>query len=314
VTKNIMTFRANKIVRLTVSTEGKRKRLDRWLASQLTDLSRSQIVRLLGEGAITLDGIVPHKAGVKLLEGQVIELSLPPLSSDKPQPEAIALDVLYEDAEVALINKPPHMVVHPAPGHPRGTLVNALLARYPKLVDTEQPDRPGIVHRLDRDTSGVLIVGRTMKARSFLQEQFRQRETEKEYMALVLGHPETARGTIEGPIGRHRIHRHKRAVIAEGRPALTHYETLEIFEDTTLLLVRPVTGRTHQIRVHLEAIGLPVVGDELYAPRRLRRTLSTLKRHFLHAARLTITIPNGERRTFEAPLPEELTQFLERLR
>lgn len=302
------------MVSLTVSAEGQRKRLDRWLASQLTDLSRSQIVRLLGEGAITVDGIVPHKAGVKLLEGQVIELSLPALSSDKPQPEAIALDVLYEDAEVALINKPAQMVVHPAPGHPRGTLVNALLARYPKLVDSEQPNRPGIVHRLDRDTSGVLIVGRTMKARSFLQEQFRQRETEKEYMALVLGHPETARGTIEGPIGRHRIHRHKRAVIAEGRPALTHYETLELFEDTTLLLVRPVTGRTHQIRVHLEAIGLPVVGDELYAPRRLRRTLSTLKRHFLHAARLTITIPNGERRTFEAPLPEELTQFLELLR
>ncbi|MGB0384681.1 MAG: RluA family pseudouridine synthase [Ardenticatenaceae bacterium] len=299
-------------IRLTVPTEAKKERLDRWLSAQLSALSRSQIGRLLADGQITLDGVVPNKGGVKVMPGQVVEVRLPPEAGDTPQAEPMDLEVLYEDAEVAVINKPPRVVVHPAPGHSGGTLVNGLLARYPELDDPEQPDRPGIVHRLDRDTSGVLIVARTVAARHILQAQFRKRTTEKEYIALVLGHPDTARGTIEGPIGRHRTHRQKRAVVPTGRPAVTHYETLESFAASTLLLVRPVTGRTHQIRVHLDAIGLPVAGDELYGPR--RRRIPTLNRHFLHAARLTITTPIGQTRTFEAPLPEELKAVLNQLR
>jgi 23S rRNA pseudouridine1911/1915/1917 synthase len=300
------------VVQLTIPSGAKGERLDRWLAEQLPDLSRAQVMRLLGEGHITVDGAVPSKGGVKVAGGQVVEVTIPAAPSDLPQAEAIPLEILYEDEQVVVLNKPAGIVIHPAPGHTGGTLVNALLARYPDLDDPEQPDRPGIVHRLDRDTSGVLVVARTVEARRFLQRQFRRRSTEKEYIALVLGRPETARGTVEGPIGRHPTHRQKRAVVHEGRPAVTHYETLEEFPDSTLLLITPVTGRTHQIRVHLEAIGLPVAGDELYGPR--RRRVPGLERHFLHAARLTLTLPDGDPRTFEAPLPQELEEVLRELR
>lgn len=303
-------------IRFIVPADAQKKRLDRWLATQLTDLSRSQIRRFLLEGRITLDGVVPNKNGVKLASGQKIEVALPEPRSAIPQPEPMPLDVLYEDANLIVLNKAARIVVHPAPGHHNGTLVNGLLARYPDLAefqnDPEQAERPGIVHRLDRDTSGVLIVARTVAARHFLQTQFRQRTTQKEYLALVLAHPETSKGTIEGPIGRHRTHRQKRAVVPTGRPAITHYETVELFAQSALLLVRPVTGRTHQIRVHLDAIGLPVAGDELYGPR--RRRIPDLQRHFLHALRLTIPTPDGQTRTFEAPLPQELENVLQSLR
>lgn len=303
---------APSMVQFTVPAEAKGERLDHWLAAQVPTLSRSQVTRLLEEGAIHLDGVVPRKPGMKLSAGQVVELRPPQAPDETPQAEAIALQVLYEDGQVLVINKPAGMVVHPAPGHTGGTLVNAILARFPDLSDPEQPERPGIVHRLDRDTSGVLIVARDAAARRFLQRQFRRRATGKEYVALVLGRPETARGTVEGPIGRHPSQRQKRAVVGDGRPAVTHYETLEAFDDATLLLVKPVTGRTHQIRVHLAAIGLPVAGDELYGPR--RRRIPGLNRHFLHASLLTITLPDGEPRTFEAPLPQELETVLAELR
>ena len=299
-------------IRFIVPADAQKKRLDRWLATQLTDLSRSQIVRLLLDGRITLDGVVPNKSGVKLASGQKIEVALPEAQSAIPQPEPMPLDVLYEDADIIVLNKAARIVVHPAPGHQNGTLVNGVLARYPDLHDPDQPERPGIVHRLDRDTSGVLIVARTVAARHFLQTQFRQRTTQKEYLALVLGHPETSKGTIEGPIGRHRTHRQKRAVVPTGRAAITHYETVELFAQSALLLVRPVTGRTHQIRVHLDAIGLPVAGDELYGPR--RRRIPNLQRHFLHALRLTIPTPDGQIQTFEAPLPQELENVLQFIR
>lgn len=295
-----------------VPATAKGERLDRWLAEQVPDLSRSQVARLVEAGAITVDGEPPAKVGAKLVGGQQIVVHLPAEASETPQPEAIALTVLYEDETVVVLNKPAGIVVHPAPGHSGGTLVNALLARYPDLSDPEQPDRPGIIHRLDRDTSGVLVVARDPQARRALQKQFRSRATEKEYIALVLGRPETVRGTIEGPIGRHPNHRQRRAIVPQGKPAVTHYETLEEFEETTLLLVRPVTGRTHQIRVHLEAIGLPVAADELYGPR--RRRVPGLMRHFLHAARITLTLPDGTPHTFEAPLPPELEAVLETLR
>jgi 23S rRNA pseudouridine1911/1915/1917 synthase len=301
------------ISQLTVPDEAKGERLDRWLAEQLPDTTRSQVTRLLAEGAVTVDGEKARKGGLRLAGGQQVVVAHPPDPVATPlQPQSIPLEILYEDRDVAVLNKPAGLVVHPAPGHAGGTLLNAILARFPEIDDAEQPDRPGIVHRLDRDTSGVLIIAKSAEARRFLQRQFRRRTTEKEYLALVLGRPETARGTIEGPIGRHPTHRQRRAVIYEGRPAVTHFETVEEFEAATLLRVHPVTGRTHQIRVHLVSIGLPVAGDELYGPR--RRRIPELDRHFLHAARLSIVTPDGERRTFETPLPEELENVLQALR
>lgn len=299
-------------VSFIVPADAHKKRLDGWLATQLTDLSRSQISRFLIEKRITLNGVLPKKGGIKISSGQKIEVVLPEARSTIPQAQSMPLEILYENRDLIVLNKAAGLVVHPAPGHHDGTLVNGLLARYPDLEDAEQPERPGIVHRLDRDTSGVLIVARTMAARHFLQTQFRERTTQKEYFALVLGHPDTNKGTIEGPIGRHRTHRQKRAVVPTGRPATTHYETVELFADSSLLILRPITGRTHQIRVHLDAIGLPVAGDELYGPR--RRRIPDLHRHFLHALRLTIPTPDGQTRTFEAPLPQELENVLQSLR
>jgi 23S rRNA pseudouridine1911/1915/1917 synthase len=295
-----------------VPASAKGERLDKWVTEQAPDLSRSQISKFIEEGRLLVNGEIPAKAGMKLAGNETISLTLPPPPSDTPHAEAMALDVLYEDEDVLVINKAAGVVVHPAPGHQGGTVVNALLARYPDFSDPDQPDRPGIVHRLDRDTSGVLIIAKHPAARRFLQRQFHKRTTEKVYVALVLGQPKTARGTIEGPIGRHPTHRQKRAVLAEGRPAVTHYDTLEAFDGFTLLQIRPVTGRTHQIRVHLEAIGVPVAGDELYGSK--RKKIKGLDRHFLHAEQLTIPLPDGETRTFVAPLPDTLEAILTMLR
>jgi 23S rRNA pseudouridine1911/1915/1917 synthase len=298
--------------RLVVPAIAKGERLDKWLTEQLPDLTRSQVTKLIEEGRIWLNGEVPQKAGTKLNGEDTVVVKIPAPPSAIPLAEAIELDVVYEDDDVLVINKAAGVVVHPAPGHQGGTIVNALLARYPDFSDPDQPERPGIVHRLDRDTSGVLIVAKHPQSRRFLQRQFHKRSTEKVYLALVLGQPKTVRGTIEGPIGRHPTHRQKRAVLAEGRPAVTHYEVIEAFDGFALLSVRPVTGRTHQIRVHLEAIGVPVAGDELYGSK--RKKIVGLKRHFLHAEQLSIPLPNGETQTFVAPLPDELQQILTNLR
>jgi 23S rRNA pseudouridine1911/1915/1917 synthase len=293
---------------LQVPATAKGERLDKWVTEQIPTLTRSQVTKWIEEGRVWVNGEVPQKAGIKLAGDETIVLDLPQPPSEIPLAENIPLEVIYEDDDVLVINKAAGLVVHPAPGHQGGTVVNALLARYPTFSDPEQPDRPGIVHRLDRDTSGVLIIAKNPNARRFLQRQFHKRTTEKLYVALVLGQPKTARGTIEGPIGRHATHRQKRAVLAEGRPAITHYETIEEFEGFTFLRIRPVTGRTHQIRVHLEAIGLPVAGDEMYGSK--RKKIKGLNRHFLHAEQLTIPLPNGETQTFVAPLPYDLEQVL----
>ncbi|MCZ7569667.1 MAG: RluA family pseudouridine synthase [Ardenticatenaceae bacterium] len=297
---------------LTVPVGARGERLDRWLTTQITALSRSQIQKLIEAGQVTVEGCVPAKSGVKLEGGEIVVVQLPAPAPEQPAPEPIQLDVMYENERALVINKPAGMVVHPAPGHIGGTLVNALLARYPELNDAEQPERPGIVHRLDRETSGLLVIAKSVRARRYLQRQFKRRAVIKEYLALVQGQPEAARGVIEGPIGRDLHHRQRRAVVATGRPAETRYEVIETYKEYTLLNVRPVTGRTHQIRVHLAAIDHPVVGDRVYGPRRQRLAL---ERHFLHAWRLTLQLPGeSEPRTFEAPLPPELAAVLETLR
>lgn len=297
---------------LTVPAGARGERLDRWLTAQLTTLSRSQIQKLIEAGEVTVDGLAPAKSGVKLEGGETVVVRLPALVSEQPEPEAIPLDIVYENQHALVLNKPAGMVVHPAPGHSGGTLVNALLARYPDLEDPEQPTRPGIVHRLDRETSGLLVVAKSARARRFLQRQFKRRAVVKEYLALVQGQFDAERGVIEGPIGRDPRHRQRRAVVTTGRPAETRYQVVEALGEYTLLNVHPVTGRTHQIRVHLAAIGHPVVGDRVYGPRRQRLAL---ERHFLHAWRLRLQLPGEpEPRTFEAPLPPELVALLEALR
>ncbi len=299
-------------VTFVVPPEAAEERLDRWLTAQFPDVSRSQVQKWIREGRVLLDSEPVSKGGVRLEGGERVTVLKPPPTPTVPEPEPIPLDVLYEDDQVLVVNKPAGLVVHPAPGHPSGTLVNALLARYPQLAQ-DGMERPGIVHRLDKDTSGVLIVAKNTAALEFLQRQFRRREVQKEYLALVHGHPDSTRGVIGAPIGRDPRHRQRLWVVPEGRPATTEFEVQERFPGYALLLVRPVTGRTHQIRVHLAAIGHPVVGDPVYGPRRRGRELP-LKRHFLHAWRLTITLPNGRRVTFEAPLPEDLEKTLAVLR
>ncbi len=225
-------------------------------------------------------------------------------------PEEIPLDIVFENDDLMIVNKPAGMVVHPALGHSRGTLVNAVLAHLPDLKGIGGERRPGVVHRLDKDTSGLIILAKNDQAYNSLQSQFKNRKVRKVYLALVEGCPPTPEGRIDAPIGRDPSHRKKMAVVTaqKGRQALTEYLTLERFPRNTLLEVHPLTGRTHQIRIHLAFLGCPVVGDLLYGRR--RQTIA-LDRQFLHAARLTIRLP-GERieRTFEAPLPQDLANVL----
>lgn len=301
-------------VTFEVPNDADGERLDRWLAAQLPDVSRSQLKRWIDDGRVIVGAARASKAGESLRAGELVTLFRPDERQPKePQPENIPLDVLYEDDDVVALNKPAGLVVHPAPGHPDGTLVNALLARFPALNDPDQPKRPGIVHRLDKDTSGVLIVAKHSDARRFLQRQFRQRDVDKTYLALVRGIPEATRGRIEAPIGRDPNHRQRLWVVPDGRPATTEFEIREPFAQYSLLLVTPITGRTHQIRVHLAAIDHPVVNDAQYGFRRGARELP-IRRQCLHAWKLRITLPAGEQRTFEAPLPHDFEATLQLLR
>jgi 23S rRNA pseudouridine1911/1915/1917 synthase len=213
-----------------------------------------------------------------------------------------------------VVNKPAGMVVHPAAGHISGTLVHAALAHAPEMVGIGGEKRPGVVHRLDKDTSGLILLAKNDLAHRFLQDQFRLRKTVKIYLALVDGKPPTPSGRIDAPVGRDTVHRKMMAVtgIKRGREAISEYRTLESFREHTLLEVHPLTGRTHQIRLHLKFLGCPVAGDTIYGH---KHATIPLNRHFLHAARLTILLPNEVKtRTFEAPLPVELDGVLERLR
>jgi 23S rRNA pseudouridine1911/1915/1917 synthase len=224
-------------------------------------------------------------------------------------PEAIPLDIVYEDADLIVVNKPAGLVVHPAAGHAHGTLVHAILARCPDLAGIGGALRPGIVHRLDRDTSGLIVIAKNDAAQFALQRQFKNRTVEKVYLALVEGIPHQLHGRIEAPIGRDPRHRQRMAVVAHGgRPAQTDYRVVEVLGHHALIEVRPRTGRTHQIRVHLASLGYPVAGDRVYGR---QRRLPALSRQFLHAWRLTLDLPStGERRTFAASLPPDLRAVL----
>jgi 23S rRNA pseudouridine1911/1915/1917 synthase len=303
-----------RVVYLQVDEAG--QRLDKYLAAALPGLSRSQVQRLIRDGRVTQDGTA-LKPGARVEPGMRVVVRIPPAPSEDVLPQAIPLDVVYEDDDLLVINKPAGMVVHPSPGHEHGTLVNALLARYPDLMVGEA-GRPGVVHRLDRDTSGLLVIAKSEAALRHLRRQFKSRQVEKVYLALVRGHLPALEGIIEAPLARDPRRRQQIAVAAGGREARTRYRLLEALGEYSLLEVRPETGRTHQIRVHLAWLGVPVAGDRVYGRERLasqaKRDLG-LERQYLHAARLSFERPGGGGRlSLEAPLPDDLRQALSRLR
>lgn len=291
--------------------EGETDRLDRFLAAHLADLSRAQVQMLIRTGRVAVNGR-PSKPAYRVEPGDRISVLLPPEEEPAIRPEPIPLTVVYEDECLLAVDKPAGMVVHPAAGHTGGTLVNALLAYYPQLADVGGPGRAGVVHRLDKDTSGLLLVAKVPEAHAALQRQFKRRQVRKTYLALVEGEVQPREGVIEVPVGRDQRQRKQMAAMRSGRPAVTQYRAVEYFRGYTLLEVRPHTGRTHQIRVHLAWLGYPVVGDRVYGRRR-QPLLGD--RHFLHALELHFTHPvTREALTLTAPLPAELTGVLERLR
>jgi len=290
------------------------ERLDKALVTQLPDLSRTRLQALIKEGRVSVAGVVTVKTGFLVEPGQRVQVEIPPIEPSTLIPEAIPLQVVFENTDLMVINKPAGMVVHPSFGHASGTLVHAALAHAPDLEGVGGEQRPGIVHRLDKDTSGLILIAKNDIAHRWLQDQFRLRHVKKVYLALVDGAPPTPEGRIEAAIARDPSHRKRMAVVApgRGRESVTEYETLETFPSHTLIEAHPLTGRTHQIRLHLAFLGTPIVGDAVYGH---RNPSLPIDRHFLHAARLTIKLP-GETttRTFEAPLPPELSQILKDLR
>jgi len=287
------------------------ERLDRIVPVYVQNLSRAAAQRLIKAGAVTVNGR-PSRPSYRVQAGDEVVVCLPAEMPEQVLPEAIPLDVVYEDDVLLVLNKPAGMVVHPAHGHTSGTLVNAVLAHCPEVADVGGPERAGIVHRLDKDTSGLILVAKSEAARAALQRQFKRRQVAKTYLVLVEGQVQPREGLVEAPIGRDKRHRKRMAVVRSGREAHTLYRAVEYFADHTLLEVRPHTGRTHQVRVHLAWLGYPVVGDRVYGHRRQPLLQG---RHFLHAARLGFTHPvTGEKVEFEAPLPLELAAVLRRLR
>ena len=296
-------------IRFTIDAGG--ERLDRTLAAQLPDMSRAQLQRLVKDGAVTVNDRL-SKPAYRVEPGDAITVLLPEEPEAAVRPEPIPLSVVYEDDFLLAVDKPAGMVVHPAAGHTSGTLVNALLARYPSSADVGGLERAGIVHRLDKDTSGLLLVAKDAATHDALQRQFKRRQVQKTYLALVEGRVSPREGVIEAPVGRNRKERKRMSVTRSGRPALTRYRVTETFREHSLLEVQPHTGRTHQVRVHLNWLGHPVVGDRVYG---WRNQPLLPERHFLHAWMLCFTHPtSGEEMTLAAPLPPELDRLLAQLR
>jgi 23S rRNA pseudouridine1911/1915/1917 synthase len=297
------------MIHLETSANDSGKRLDLYLHQRLPEYSRARLQEWIKAGRVQVNN-APQKPSYLLRGAEAIEIDPAPPQPLHAQPEELPLEILYEDADVIAVNKPAGMVVHSGAGRHSGTLVNALLHRFQGLSNVGGALRPGIVHRLDRLTSGVILVARTDAAHRHLAEQFSSRQVEKVYLALVHGRIKTDLGKIAKPITRDPIRRIRMtAKLSRGRSAITEYQVLRRFDKFTLLQVRIGTGRTHQIRVHLASIGYPVAGDKLYgAP------ASTLARYFLHAERITFTSPaSGNRITVEAPVPAELQDYLDSL-
>ncbi|MCI0777407.1 MAG: RluA family pseudouridine synthase [Chloroflexi bacterium] len=286
------------------------ERLDVFVARSIPELTRSRASKLIDEGLVSVDGTQASKVSKKLSAGQRVAVTIPPPKPTKIEPEAMLLTIVYEDGDLLVVDKPAGMAVHPSPGHSSHTLVNGILAHCDDLSGIGGVKRPGIVHRLDKDTSGLIIVAKNDAAHVSLARQLKERKVEKMYVALVEGCVTPPEGRIEAPIARDVKHRRRMAVVENGRDARTSYRVLREIGRRTLLEVRPQTGRTHQIRVHLASIGHPITGDALYG----RRGDAPVARQFLHARRLVFLHPRtGERLELEAPLAEDLQQALEAL-
>ena len=290
------------------------ERLDKFLVEKLQEFSRSRIQGLITDGFVDVDGRAAKKAGQSLESGFNVTVRIPPPAPTDLVAENIPLDILFENDDLIVVNKPAGMVVHPAVGHASGTLVNAVLGYDPDIEGIGGEERPGVVHRLDKETSGLILLAKNERAHRWLQDQFRLRKVEKTYLALVDGKPPTPSGRVEAHIGRDPSHRKRMAIVSEsrGREAISEYKTIESFKNHTLLEFHPLTGRTHQIRLHCAFLGCPIAGDEIYGR---KKPSIEIGRHFLHAYRLKIVLPEEkEYRTFEAKLPEELEQALTALR
>lgn len=295
-----------------VAQENAGERLDKLLSEQIPDLTRSAIQNLMKNGCVTVNG-APLKKNAKASAGDIVLVDLPDPKETAIEPENIALDIIYEDADIVVINKPRGMVVHPAPGNWSGTLVNALMYHCGNSLSGINGEiRPGIVHRIDKDTSGLLVVAKNDRAHQSLAEQIKQHTAVRRYYAIVYGAPRDDHGIVNAPIARHRTDRKKMAVMEGGREAITHYDVLECYRGYTYMTFLLETGRTHQIRVHMAHIGHPIIGDPLYGPSNDKWKLGG---QCLHAGQLTLTHPaTGEQITFDAPLPAYFTTVLQKLR
>lgn len=286
-------------------------RLDKYLVTKLPEFSRSRLQSLIRNGFVDVDGRTITKSGFLVEREAEIEVRIPPSEPSVLIPEEIPLKIIFENGDLIVVNKPAGMVVHPSAGHQSGTLVHAVLAHSDEIEGVGGIQRPGVVHRLDKDTSGLILLAKNDRAHQWLQEEFRSRRVEKTYLTLVDGAPPTKRGRVEAAIGRDPVDRKRMAVVPpeKGRFAISEYSTKTQYQQHTLLEVHPVTGRTHQIRLHMAFLECPVVGDRIYGR---RRPSLEIDRQFLHAARLSIRLPGESLPVeFEAPLPDDLNAVLE---
>ena len=298
----------NREYELTAEESG--QRLDKYLVGEMTDLSRSRIKELVQAGEVLVNG-KKSKVSYKVQKGDLIQVTVLPLEPLKLEAENIPLDIVYEDEDIIVVNKPQGMVVHPAAGHPSHTLVNALLYHTRDLADSPEGFRPGIVHRIDKDTSGLLMVAKNAAARESLEKQLAAKSNKRQYLAIVHGNFAEEEGTIDAPIGRNPKDRKQMAVVEKGKSAVTHFKVLEQYQGYSLVECQLETGRTHQIRVHMAYIGHPLAGDPLYGPRK------TLPGHgqFLHAKTLGFEQPStGEWLEFSVQLPDIFQQTVADLR
>jgi 23S rRNA pseudouridine1911/1915/1917 synthase len=296
-----------RIKRLQFNSPAPDIRLDKYLSQALPQFSRAYLQKLIEQGYVLVNGQMA-KASQKLTKSDMVTIELPP-SPGHPLAEPIPLAVIYEDEDILVIDKPAGLTVHPAPGHPSHTLVNAILAHCPGLTMSNELVRPGIVHRLDKDTSGLIVIARNDFAREYLAAQFKSRTVTKRYLVLVKGRLSPEQGIVDAPIGRDPHHRKRMAIVEAGKQAVTQYQVRKYLDDCTLVEVSPLTGRTHQIRIHLSAIGCPVMGDPIYGIKSAH-----LDRQFIHAYRLGFRLPSTRQyQEFSSPLPADLKQALEHL-
>ena len=292
-----------------LDVEAAGERLDVFVVRRMPALTRARVQKLIDEGLVLVGG-QRAKASLRLEAGQRVTVDVPPATEATAAAEDIPIDVIFEDADMLVVNKPPGMTVHPSPGHTRSTLVNAILSHCHDLSGIGGVLRPGIVHRLDRDTSGVIVVAKNDAAHNALAKQLKDRSVEKTYVALVEGTPKPMEGVIDAPIARDPRNRQRMAIVDRGRASVTAYSVIERFDGTSLVEARPKTGRTHQIRVHFAAIGHAIVGDRVYG-----KPSPIVGRQFLHARRIVFVHPRtGERVEFEAALPADLDEALRKVR